>query len=290
MKKTILIIAAMMLLLTTIALADELPAMTDSYYFETFGDAVLSMTEGDAFTASDGYAVAVIQRNGRFFRVVASFDEYAEELYTAYIKDGNYPLDKYRALSGYVETLPVLYTEELTVVPFSQDELDAMAGKTIEEAMSEPWELLMYNYPEDVEAGKDIVFPMVKGFCEYDLVINESFDVYQERRAGDRYDPVTIMSLRNYLDLTVRYVKYTGIFTSHALNLNYQADGTLKLDNEPFPEDYNFDRMEKIADYLTAVWKNTEPDQAAKEAMIAELTAEHPDAAVMIRQIVESFH
>ena len=40
---------------------------------------------------------------------------------------------------------------------------------------------------------------------------------------------------------------------------------------------------------LAAAWENGEPDQETKEAMIAKLTEEHPEAAEMIRQIVEGF-
>lgn len=290
MKKTFMLLVSMMLLFTTIAFADESPLMTDSFRFETFGDAVVSMEEGDAFTVSDRNAVAVLIRNGRCFRVVASFDERAEELYKVYHENGNFTNDEYQAFYEHIKTLPVQYTEELMVVPLTQDELDAIAGKTIEEAMSEPWNLSMRNYPDDAEAGNDLAFPMVKGFCEYDLVINEPFEVYQERRTGDRYDPVTIMSLKNYLDLTVKHVRYTGISSSNALNLRYLADGTIKRDIEVFPEGYDYDLMVEIADYLADVWAGVEPGQETKDAMISELTAEHPEAADMIRQIVESFH
>ncbi len=290
MKKLMTILLAVTLLCAATAFADELPAETDSFRFETFGDAVATMEEGDSFAILDGYTVAVIMRDGRCFRVVAPLDDHAKELYAAYLEDGDYSIDKFTALSEYSRTLPVQYSEELAVVPYTQKELDAMAGKTIEEVMSEPWELGMRNYPENAEAGEEIVFPMVKGFCEYELVINEPYEVYQERRAGDRFDPVTIMSLRNYLDLTVRCVRYTGIASSNALDVRYQADGSIKRDIEPFPEDYSFDLMEEIADYLTAAWEGTEPDQETKEAMIAKLTAEHPEAEEMIRQIVGSFH
>ena len=263
---------------------------TGSLRFTAFKEAVASMEEGDAYTLSDEYAAALIRRNGRCFRVVAPLDEHAKELYAASFEDGNFNNDEYQALSEYAKTLPVQYTEELAVVPFTQEELDAMAGKTVGEVMSEPWELRMRNYPEDPEAGKDIVFPMVKGFCEYELAVNEPLEVYQERRARDRYDPVTAMSLENYLDLTVKSVKYTGISTLNALDLCYQADGTLQRDTEPFPEGYDYDLMIEIADYLAAAWEGTEPDRETKEALIAELTARYPQAEEMIRQIVESFH
>ena len=290
MKKMIMILASVMLLFTAIAFADELPAGEGAPGFETFADAVSSMDEGDAYCLQDGCAVAVISRDGRCFRVVAPFDEHAEELYASYLEDGICTNDEFDTLSRYARTLPVGYTEELAAVPFSREDLDAMAGKTIEEVMSEPWELGMCNYPEDAEESGDVVFPMVKGFCEYDLVINEPLEVYRERRDGDRYDPVTIMSLRNYLDLTVKCVNYTGVSTLNALNLHYQADGTIQRDSEPFPEGYDYDLMVEIADYLAVVWQSGEPDPETKEAMIEELTAAHPEAAEMIRQIVGSFH
>lgn len=47
--------------------------------------------------------------------------------------------------------------------------------------------------------------------------------------------------------------------------------------------------MIEITDILAAAWENGEPDQATKEAMIEKLTAEHPEVAEMIRQIVESY-
>lgn len=75
-----------------------------------------------------------------------------------------------------------------------------------------------------------------------------------------------------------------------ALNLSYQADGTIQYEAELFTEDYDYDLMLEIADELAAVWENEEPDQEMKEAIIAKLTEEHPEAAEMIRQIVESFH
>ena len=183
-------------------------------------------------------------------------------------------------------TLPVQYTEELTVIPLTQEDLDAMAGKTIAEVMSEPWELGMMNYPEHAEENGDVVFPMVKGFCEYELVINESFEVYQERRTHDHYDPVTTMSLQNYGDLTVRYVRYSGL-SDNMLFLSYQADGTWIGMAEP--AFVNYDLMTEITDILAAAWESGEPDQETKEAMIAKLTEEHPEAAEMIRQIVEGF-
>ena len=69
---------------------------------------------------------------------------------------------------------------------------------------------------------------MVKGFCEYELTVNEPAGVYRELRAADHDEPFSIMSMNHYLNLTVRSVKYSR--PSHnVLNLDWQADGTLSL-------------------------------------------------------------
>ena len=130
---------------------------------------------------------------------------------------------------------------------------------------------------------------MTKGFCKYELVINEPFEIYEERRAADRYDPVTVMSLRNYEDLTVKCVRYAGL-SYHTLDLRYRADGTPESETDPFIGSDEYDLMLKIVDVLEAAWGNTDPGQEAREAMIAKLTEEYPEAAEMIRQIVESLH
>ena len=266
----------------------------DPFRFETFRDAVNALNGAEMYVTGSDYCAALIERDGRCFRAVALYDEHAKELYAAYNiipvpEDGALPSNEWRALDEYTMTLPVQYTEELSVVPFTQEELDAMAGKTIGEVMSEPWELQMNNYPEDAEAGKEIVFPMTKGFCKYELVINEPFEIYEERRAADRYDPVTVMSLRNYEDLTVKCVRYAGL-SYHTLDLRYRADGTPESETDPFIGSDEYDLMLKIVDVLEAAWGNRDPGQEAREAMIAKLTEEYPEAAEMIRQIVESLH
>lgn len=293
MKKLTAILVMITILFTASAFADDLSAATDPFGFATFADAVKA-TGGEYIIDSKGYAGAVIEKDGRLFRIVAFFDERAEELYAAYNdaweqEDVSVLDAATQALSEYIMTMPVQNTEELTARPLTQEELDAMAGKTIGEVMAEPWEMQMRNYPEDAEAGKDVVFPMVKGYFNYELVISEPFEVYQERRAADRYDPVTEMSLQNYLDLTVQSVKYTGV-SSRALDLRYQADGTFIQETETEPEGYEYDVMLEIADILAAAWENGEPDQETKEALIAELTEKYPKSADMIRQMVESFH
>ena len=296
MKKTVMALLAAVLF-SMMPMAEGLSAMADekdSFHFATFSEAVneaMKTVDTPYCVSSEGYCIALIKQDGRFFRAVTFFDEHASELYNAFhdsfLPEEHEPAnDEYRTLEEYLMTLPVQYTEELTVVPLTQEDLDAMAGKTIAEVMSEPWQMGMINYPENAEENGDVVFPMVKGFCKYELVINEPFEVYQERRAHDQYEPVTTMSLQNYENLTVRYVKYSGL-SDNVLDLCYQADGTRAAVTEPAFE--NYDLMIEITDILAAAWENGEPDQETKEAMITKLTKEHPEAADMIREIVESY-
>ena len=303
MKKMIMVLTAVIVLFSAAVLAEDLSAVTDGkepFRFVTFGEAAEAAAEtadeGDIpyGVSSEGYCAALIKRNGRFFRAVTFLDGHGKELYTEYLnaldsEKGQYAEEEYRTLEAYLMTLPVQYTEELTVASLDQEELDAMAGKTLGEVMLEPWGMQMHDYPDTAEAGKDVIFRMVKGFCEYELAIDESPETYRELRAADSYAPVTGMNLNNYLDLTVRCVKYSRV-SHNVLNLNYRADGSIELEDELLTEGYDYDLMVRITDRLAAAWEGGEPDREAKESMIAEMTEEHPEAADMIRQIVESFH
>ena len=294
MKKLIISLLAAVLcsMLSMAGMASAMSDEKDSFHFATFGEAVEAAREtseeGDTpyGLSSEGYCVALIRRDGRFFRAVAFLDEHGKELYAAYLdapsENGRFAEEEYNTLDAYIMTLPVQYTEELTVVPLSQEELDAMAGKKLWDVVLEPCGMQIHDRPDNAEAGNDVVFRICRGFCEYELVINESAEVYHELRAADR-------NPNDYLNLTIRSVKYSRV-SHNALNLHYQADGTFIPEPEPYPEGYDYDLMNRIVDRLSAAWEGLEPDQEAKEAMIAELTEEYPEAADMIRQIVESFH
>ena len=154
MKKLTAILVMITILFTASAFADDLSDRTDPFGFATFADAVMA-TGGDYMIDSKGYAGAVIEKDGRLFRAFAFFDERAEELYAAYNdaweqEDVSVLDAATQALSEYIMTMPVQNTEELTARPLTQEELDAMAGKTIGEVMAQPWEMQMRNYPEDV--------------------------------------------------------------------------------------------------------------------------------------------
>ena len=238
MKKMVMVLTAVIVLFAASVLAEELTAGTDGqdpFRFATFGEAVKAANE----TAEEGdtpyglssrrYCAALIRRNGRFFRAVAFLDERGKELYAAYLdaaaEQGKIAMEEYSALDAYIMTLPVQYTEELTIVPLLQEELDAMAGMTLGETILEPCGMVMHGYPEDAEDGKDVVFRMVKGLCEYELTVNEPAGVYRELRAVDHDEPFSIMSMNHYLNLTVRSVKYSRP-SYNALNPEWQADGT----------------------------------------------------------------
>jgi hypothetical protein len=233
-----MVLTAAIVLFFAFARAEDSPAGVDTqdpFRFAAFGEAVNAANEtaeeGDTpyGVSGEGYCVALIKRDGRFFRAVAFLDAQGNELYSAYLdassEKGQFAEEEYRTLDAYLMTLPVRYTEELTVVPLSQEELDSMAGKTLWDVVLEPCGMQIHDYPDDAEAGKDVVFRACKGFCEYRLVVNEPAEVYQELRAADR-------NPNDYLNLTIRSAKYSRV-SHNALNLRYQADGTFIQDTEP---------------------------------------------------------
>ena len=151
MKKTLTVLAVVIVLFSTAVLAEDLSAGTDHqdlFRFASFGEAVKAANKtaeaGDTpyGVSSEGYCVALIRRDGRFFRTVAFLDEHGKELYAAYLdarsENGEFAEEEYKTLDAYIMTLPVQYTEELTVVPLSREELDAMAGKTLWDVVLEP--------------------------------------------------------------------------------------------------------------------------------------------------------
>ena len=68
------------------------------------------------------------------------------------------------------------------------------------------------------------------------------------------------------------------------------APGKPKQPGNSELSDEEYALMTEIADILAAAWANGEPDREAKDALITELTEKYPQAADMIREMVETFH
>ena len=178
--------------------------------FATVGEAM----EAEGFTGLAGgynehYAV-IVELEGRIIRAVAEVDEKFKELDNA-IFGAEDIAAAFDARDEYAKTLPLRYTEEITAEPVDQAELDALVGKTIGEVEAEGFETSMSGGIED----SDVIFTMDKSLFSYDFLVNEPYETYlaHEEEDGD------------YSGLTVKSARLAG-FSSRALDLDYQADGT----------------------------------------------------------------
>ena len=126
----------------------------------------------------------------------------------------------FEAFHAYIETLPIAYEEEITAQPKTQEELDALAGKTlleVEEAGDES---------SSSEMGKDdaAIYTESRGLYEYALLLNETNTEYME------HDDNGFIG-----DLTVKSASFSGV-SRYAAELRYHADGAYDEGNDPWAE------------------------------------------------------
>lgn len=217
MKRITAMILALAMLITANCVLAESAEDTDSPATETFvyivGDSGLrsSMSLGrDEF-------VHVVEEDGRYIRYTTFLDEEAKRLYDDYNSDRHETT--WDELMTYIEALPASITEELDVVPPTQEELDALAGKTIGEirsALSAPKGMFDGYQAQRNEAGKDVVLIVDCGFFRYAVLVNESYEEYLAcKEAG------SCESLR------ARKIARTGL-SPNATSLYWVAEGIRK--------------------------------------------------------------
>ena len=207
MKKIIALILSLMMLCA----ACPVPAEGNSE-FATFGDAVAAAGENPAIGGNEDYMAVVVEKDGKYIRVVTELDEKAKKLDEEAMEAEDIDA-AIQVFDEYVRTLPVAYTEEFTAPVKEQAELDSLAGKTIEEL-----EETGYEYAGSGTEGNEntIVFMMAYGLYNYDFVVDSDFDDYMKRQENDEFD-----------DLVVKSGKFSGV-SIFATDLNYHADGTVE--------------------------------------------------------------
>lgn len=267
MKKiSAIMFAALMLFTACFAAAEE----AGTPVFATYGDAVAAAGEESMAGGGEDYIAVALEKDGKYIRVVSSLDERAKELDAAISEAEPENIDAaFEAFFSYVYTLPVSYTEEFTVMPKEQDELDTLAGKTISALQLEGY--IIDSSGTGAEEDQ-VVFTMSYGIYRYDFVAHATFDEYQELQEKDELGSLTAESGR-----------FAG-FSVFSTDLRYHADGTVDPDEDLMADSY--DLMIEIVDAVSAAWNDGDVD---KEALIQSLTEKYPEEADMIREIVESY-
>ena len=209
MKKITALLSIVMILLTSVALAQSPATPTDigptqtrsrtsgrdtvqRPAFDKFGEA-LKTEPADVAMYGDKSCVTIVESSGVYYRFVAKYDNKAKKLW----KEGQeeesadqiWPDQEF---IDYVCTLPVKYEGEFTDPPLEQTELDQLAGKTVAEVKKAGYQFVPARYTEE---PAEITCTLTKGYYEYQIILSESYDVYQEHYQKRSYDKLTIKSV-----------------------------------------------------------------------------------------------
>lgn len=130
MKKIAAIILAILMMSSVYGvMASEGPL------FHTIKEA-LDASEGyAAVNETDDYVTLILEKDGEYLRAVTMMDEAAKNLYLTAVAEED--SSAFEAFDAYAWNLPVSYIEEITALPLEQEELDALAGRTIRDIMQE---------------------------------------------------------------------------------------------------------------------------------------------------------
>ena len=260
MKKFLLAVLAVIMMIS-IALAEE---GTFLIRFATIGEAMTSEGYTGIAGGDDEHYAAVLERDGVYFRVVADMDDEARRLsqVTMEYTDADALENAFAAYNAYIQTLPVSYEEEITAQPKTQEEMDALTGKTLLEVEEAGFESSSSRMDEDDAAVYTVSF----GMYDYNLLLNETYTEYREHDEN------------GYIgDLTVKSVSVAGL-SRNAADLRYHADGTYDAENDAWGEYTAL--MEKITGALEA-----ENPEEAVQALVEAM----PEQEETIRMFAEIF-
>ena len=195
--------------ITALILALAMLITANCVLAESAGDAGSSPTEFVSYILGDSGSrssrsynseeyIRVEEEDGRYIRYTVYLDEEARRLFDEYNSGQSEPKVTWEEFTAYAGTLPVSVTEELDVVPPTQEELDALAGKTVGEirdALSAP-EGMYHCYPAGkIEAGENIVLKMECGFFRYAVLVDDPYEEYLACSEAGSYDSLTAKSI-----------------------------------------------------------------------------------------------
>ena len=200
MKKTLVILLAALVMLASVSLAEE-PL--------TFWQAADAAGEFAAVAGDVDYLALATEQDGKYIRVVTLLDDHARQMYMNALNADDSG-EAFEAFQNYAWSLPVSYTEEFTVMPKEQAELDALAGKTVGEIMEEGY--LYYG------AGGGIGLPtfvdLSYGLYNYTFEVDANFAEYREHEERGDLESLKVIG-----------GVFSG-FSSSADDPDYLADGT----------------------------------------------------------------
>ena len=273
MKKLIALAMVVVMLFTALGVLAEEGQMAPLY--ATVGEALEDSAEGRVVAGSipGEYYAVVTQKDGKYYRSVAIFDEKLNELNEA-LENLDYEAEDFfekheaamQAVDDYLKTLPIAYSEVFTAQPLTDEEMASMQGKSLSQLTEEGFEI----GGNSTEPGEDeeeilIVYSLRYGVYDYNCVVDADFDQYIAAQDNGAEG-----------DLVVKSMSLAGI-TEWGFEKRFHTDGTVDEPKDPFAE-----FSEIMAEMLTFFEKIQAGEEIDIQDYADTLKAKYPDYAEMI--------
>ena len=273
MKKLIALAMIVVMLFTALGVLAEEGQMAPLY--ATVGEALEDNAEGRVVAGSipGEYYAVVTQKDGKYYRSVAIFDEKLNELNEA-LENLDYEAEDFfekheaamQAVDDYLKTLPIAYSEVFTAQPLTDEEMASMQGKSLSQLTEEGFEIGSNGTePSEDEEEILIVYSLRYGVYDYNCVVDADFDQYIAAQDNGAEG-----------DLVVKSMSLAGI-TEWGFEKRFHTDGTVDEPKDPFAE-----FSEIMAEMLTFFEKIQAGEEIDIQDYADTLKAKYPDYAEMI--------
>lgn len=273
MKKLIALAMVVVMLFTALGVLAEEGQMAPLY--ATVGEALEDSAEGRVVAGGipGEYYAVVTQKDGKYYRSVAIYDEKLNELNEA-LENLDYEAEDFfekheaamQAVDDYLKTLPIAYSEVFTAQPLTDEEMASMQGKSLSQLTEEGFEIGSNGTePSEDEEEILIVYSLRYGVYDYNCVVDADFDQYIAAQDNGAEG-----------DLVVKSMSLAGI-TEWGFEKRFHTDGTVDEPKDPFAE-----FSEIMAEMLTFFEKIQAGEEIDIQDYADTLKAKYPDYAEMI--------
>ena len=280
MKKLIALAMVVVMLFTALGVLAEEGQMAPLY--ATVGEALEDSAEGRVVAGSipGEYYAVVTQKDGKYYRSVAIFDEKLNELNEA-LENLDYEAEDFfekheaamQAVDDYLKTLPIAYSEVFTAQPLTDEEMASMQGKSLSQLTEEGFEIGSNGTePSEDEEEILIVYSLRYGVYDYNCVVDADFDQYIAAQDNGAEG-----------DLVVKSMSLAGI-TEWGFEKRFHTDGTVDEPKDPFAE-----FSEIMAEMLTFFEKIQAGEEIDIQDYADTLKAKYPDYAEMIDMYITMY-
>lgn len=271
MKKLIALAMVVVMLFTALGVLAEEGQMAPLY--ATVGEALEDSGRVVAGGIPGEYYAVVTQKDGKYYRSVAIYDEKLNELNEA-LENLDYEAEDFfekheaamQAVDDYLKTLPIAYSEVFTAQPLTDEEMASMQGKSLSQLTEEGFEIGSNGTePSEDEEEILIVYSLRYGVYDYNCVVDADFDQYIAAQDNGAEG-----------DLVVKSMSLAGI-TEWGFEKRFHTDGTVDE-----PKDPSAEFSEITAEMLTFFEKIQAGEEIDIQDYADTLKAKYPDYAKMI--------